>query len=260
MAHALLAPLHAFRFLWQNKLLLWGSIAAHALAFCLYLFAISQWGIPFLQSHLSPHLATWTANTTALTVFSTLFLVSIYLLAIILYSIIGISIANTLLSPLFDVIAARSYEHVSGMTIPNLGFSSFAKSFLFEIMKIALVGTILLGTILSTVLLFLSPLVFVFSVWFFGWQEIDRTLGLLGLNWRKRIWFGLRHFPACLAFGIWFYVPFLSTVCAFAMTSAAAIVAARVQSESEKEEMQRLTLHKPAPVSRSALTSDDDRR
>jgi hypothetical protein len=259
VAHALLAPLQAFRFLWKNKLLFWAAIFTHAAAFALYIFAISRWGVPVLEAYFTPYLTHWTTNTTATSVFSGLFLASIYIFAIIFYSIAGISIANTLMSPLFDVIAARSYEHVSGMTIPKLGLSTFAKSLFVEVLKIALIAAIFIGTALSTLLVFLSPLVFVFSVWFYGWQEIDRTLGLLGLSWRKRIWFGVRHFPACVAFGIWFYIPFLSTLCAFVMTSAAAVVAARIQTEKERTEIQEF-VNNSEVTAETSFSADDDRR
>ncbi len=260
IAHALLAPLHAFSFLWRNKTLFWGALFSHITAFALYIFAIAKWVIPFSQELLAPKIAGLTSDAMAISVFSTFFSLSVYVLAIILYSIIGISIANTILSPLFDIIAARSYEHITGMKLPNIRFSVFAKSFFVEVVKVAFMLALVVATVLSKLLILLSPLVFLFSIWFLGWQEIDRTLGLQGLSWRKRLWFGVRHFPACLAFGIWFYVPFLSTLCAFVMTSAAAIVAARVQSEKEKSDIESLVAASTENTLKPKHSTLDDRR
>jgi hypothetical protein len=260
---AINAPWDALRFFRKHKTLLFAALSGHIVLFVLYMIAISQWVLPLLLEAgktKDPAFFTTLQSLGFLwTLVSHLLLASFYVLATLLYSVLAVPIANLLLSPLFDVLATKSYQWVSGVELPQLGLTAFFKSFWLELLKLLFLGAIFFGTLLSVWLVLIAPLVFLFAIWFYGWQEVDRTLGLAGLPWKKRLWFGIRHFPACMCFGIWFYIPLAGTLLAFVMTAAAGILVAHVQSPAEKEEMNLLAQQKLG-TQIAALQVDDDRR
>jgi len=155
--------------------------------------------------------------------------------SVLLFTVVGVPLLNVLLSPLLDVIAAKAYVETSGKPIPNLGAADFLRSLLSEASKAVIVYTVIvLGFFLPMLLpggLFVSaaiaPLGLLVSIWFFGWDNADRTLALLGWPLRRRIAFGLRHFLACIALGVWAFVPFAGTLLSFTMAAAGAMVVAR---------------------------------
>ncbi len=241
------APIEAVAFLWRRKGLFVTALFSHLFIFGGYIWAVTLLVIPKLLLLLNPFLGAFQGSQIPISVFETLVMVAIYVLSAILYSIIGVPIANLILSPLFDIITTRAYQSIANVELRDIEWSSFAKSFLLEIIKFAFLAGLFVATILSTLMLFLSPLVFLFAVWFYGWQEMDRTLCLTGFHWRKRLWFGVKHFPACASLGLWFYLPILGSLLSFVMAAAGGILVARVQSEKDKLDIQSFNSKSAGP-------------
>lgn len=156
--------------------------------------------------------------------------VTTFLIGIIAYGFIAVPIVNVLASPLFDVVAQKTYQSVREQVETPFSFTYVLRSLAFEAFKLLLIALLAVILIASQFLALLAPFALIFSLWFFGWDHVDRTLGVLGLPLRTRISFGIRHFVACLSLGVWMFIPFLSTLFAFTFASAGASVVARIHN------------------------------
>jgi hypothetical protein len=236
MQSGFLAPLECLKFFRGHKLLLVSALAPHLAFLAGLVYASVVYGVPYVQSFGQSALE----GLPPLLVESVLGL-ALILLSLLLYTLLGVSLLNALLSPLFDVIAAKAYEETAGRPLPELGFSDFFRSFLSECSKSLIVITCLTvgfflpmvtGGLLLTFLI--APALLFVSIWFFGWDNIDRTLSLMGWSLKARLLFGVRHALACFSLGLWVYVPFAGTLLSFTLAAAGAIVVAKVHRAEGK--------------------------
>ena len=217
-----LAPINSLRFLRHHKFLLVIGLAPHLAGIAGFFWFLSTHAMGYAQKQLSG----LSANLNPV-FFQFALAVLVYLLGTLLYSILVMPLISTLASPLFDVIAASAYQETSGYVLPRTRFSEVVRSFLSECSKcILILGVFILGCFLPI----LAPLLFLASIWFFGWDHMDRTLSLMGFGLGKRLAFGFKHVLACVCLGIWAYVPFAGTVLSFVMSAAGALAVARIQS------------------------------
>ena len=233
-----LAPLDSLRFFRRHKFLLVSALAPHILLAVGLLWTAFAFGLPSANEQLIrlfPEIAG--GDGVSAYALSILVGVAIVVACILLYTLVGVALLNALFSPLFDVMAAKAYVETSGKELPKLGWSDFFRSFLSECSKMILVYTCLVvafflpvlvpGGILVT--LVVGPAFLLVSIWFFGWDAVDRTLALKGLGLRQRLFFGIRHGLACSALGLWTYVPFAGTLFSFTLAAAGAMVVAKVE-------------------------------
>lgn len=233
-----LAPLDSLRFFRRHKLLLVSALAPHLLLAVGLLWAAFLFGLPLANQHLA-QLFPEIAGGTGMSAYALSILVglAIGVACILLYTLVGVALLNALFSPLFDVMAAKAYEETSGKPLPKLGWSDFLRSFLSECSKLVIVYTCIVVAFFLPVLipggiivtLIVGPALLLISIWFFGWDAVDRTLALKGLGLRQRLLFGVRHALACAALGLWTYVPFAGTLFSFTLAAAGAMVVAKVE-------------------------------
>jgi uncharacterized protein involved in cysteine biosynthesis len=231
LLHAgIMAPLESLRFFKRHKFLLVSALAPHILFFVGGLWGALHFLLPFAEKYaagLMEYVPGW--------ILGSLFGVALFLLYTVLFALVFVQVINAILSPLYDHIAAKAFEDRAGHDIPQLGPTDFLRSFISEVSKTVLICTVvLLGFLLPTILpggifftLIVAPFGILFSIWFYGWDQIDRTLALLGLPLKKRLVFGLRHFPLCLALGIWIFVPLIGSILSFTLSAAGAILVAQ---------------------------------
>ena len=229
MHEGFLAPLNSLRFLRHHKFLLVIGLAPHLAGVAGCFWFLQNHAIAFAQEQL----AAWSVHV-GQGVFKFALFSFVYVLGTLLYSVLVMPLVNTLASPLFDVIAARAYEQTSGYLLPRSRFSEVVRSFLSECSKcILLLGVFVLAFFIPII----APLLFLASIWFFGWDHCDRTLSLMGFSLPKRLAFGFKHALACMCLGIWAYVPFAGTLLSFVMSGAGAMVVARVQSARDVQHL-----------------------
>jgi hypothetical protein len=238
-----LAPLDSLKFFRRHKILLVSALAPQVAFLAGMLWAAFTRVLPWAEARLASGLATsGTLGEMAASVPDGLLAgalaIALFIACVVLYTLLGVPFLNVVLSPLFDIMAARAYEETSGRKLPNLGWSDFFRSFLSECSKLIIIYTTIIlaffvpllvpaGFVLSFLL---GPLFLVASIWFFGWDHMDRTLALQGLGLRRRLLFGVRHALGCSALGLWTYVPFAGTLFSFTMAAAGAMVVAKVEN------------------------------
>jgi hypothetical protein len=238
MQAGFMAPIDSLRFFARHKLLLVSALAPHLALLVAALWASFAFGLPYASEQVVKMLpATGLLSGVSPTIVLAFVGIAIFIACILLYTLIGVAILNVLLSPLFDMIAAKAYVETSGRALPKLGWSDFVRSFLSESSKMILVYTafivafflpmLLPGGILFSIVI--APGFLVVSIWFFGWDAMDRTLALQGRGLRQRLLFGLRHFVGCMSLGVWMYVPFAGTLLSFSLSAAGALVVAKVE-------------------------------
>ncbi|MEY4066310.1 MAG: hypothetical protein RIR26_2518 [Pseudomonadota bacterium] len=217
-----LSPLDSLRFMRRKKSLLVMGLAPYLVAFCLYLAFVGRYVSPLLtgfliEKDILSHAAEgWFGIVEVL----------IWFLALMVFALLGPAVVNTLASPLYDLIAAKTYETERKVTLPETRLEQFIRSFIGECSKAALwvmVTFLLAATPFATILG--GPL----AIWFMGWTHVDRTLNLKSMHLKERLIFGLVNAPACMALGLWALVPVVNTVCTFLMASAGAIVVAKTE-------------------------------
>jgi uncharacterized protein involved in cysteine biosynthesis len=160
---------------------------------------------------------------------------------LLLYTFIFVPLLNAILSPFLDIIAVRAYEDTSGRKLPQLGASDFFRSFVSECSKtILILLAVAFGVLLPSVIpggallyIFFAPAGLLLSIWFFGWDHVDRTLSLMGLSLRQRLMFGVRHATGCFCLGLWMYVPFAGTFLSFTFSAAGAILVAHIHGHKQ---------------------------
>ena len=224
-----LAPLESLKFFAEHKIYLLMGLAPFVVGLVCYFWVFSLWGLPWVVSLL----ATWGFDPTGTGLLVTAGLTAIYYIgAFILFALLGMPLVTVLASPLFDIIAEKAFHtHVKfPVQIPALSVRLFVRSFVNETLKTMLVIGCLFA---SFVVPLLAPFAALGGLWFFGWDHLDRTLAILHLPLRKRIFFGFRHFLACVSLGIWRYMPLIGTLLAFVMSAAGALTVARISKQKE---------------------------
>jgi hypothetical protein len=227
----LMAPFYAIKFFKHHKMLLALVIVIYLAGFTAFMWAISRFFIPWGTGEIGNLFSLGT--TFVESVGAKVFAVSIYIFATLIYGLVGFPVLNLVASPVFDIIAIKSFEHTSGFVIGNTGFGDFFKSFVMEILKLLFLALLLTASFVSIYVAIAAPIVFLFSLWFYGWQEVDRVLGMMRFGARERVWFGVKHAAGCACLGLWFYVPFFGTIFASIMPAAAGILVAKMQSEAD---------------------------
>lgn len=230
MKSAFLAPFAALSFLRKNLLLLALGLAPFVIGAFVYFWALEKYVMTFLTQSLVKYGILSLEQLEGVGGFIVDF--STYLAAFILFVFIGLPIINALASPLYDTIAAAAFEKASGRRLPNSSFAQTVRGIFSEFVKAC---ALLSFMFLAFVFPFWGPLLFVFGVWLFGWEIIDRTLALQQLPLKERVRFGIRHFPACASLGIWLYVPLVGSLFAFTMAAAGAIAVAKIAPKNKSD-------------------------
>lgn len=219
------APLYSARFLLQKKSLLLLGVIPHILNFFLYFwivskFIIDKWLHPFLNSLALKSNSEFIVSILKPHFFETL----IWIFAFLLYGALGASFVNAVASPIYDYIAQKSYESTSNNKIPMQTIGDIIDSIISEVTKAVVVFCVF---IISLFVHIFAPLLFLLSVWYLGWNAIDRTLLLLNLPLKERLRFGLQNISLCIGLGLWCYIPFISPIFAFTIASAGATLVAK---------------------------------
>ena len=222
------SPLDSLRFMRIKKSLLVMGLAPYLVAFALYVVLVTRVITPLLTGFLIDH------DLIPLQLSGLHLVVSffIWMVAIMVFALIGPSVVNTVASPLYDTVAARTYEHFSGRVMAKETFELMIRSFLGECSKLVLwlMATIILAT--TPFAAFLGgPL----ALWFLGWTHVDRTLNLQSMQLKERLIFGLHNAPACVGLGLWGLVPGVNTVFTFLMASAGAVVVAKAEQHANQK-------------------------
>ncbi len=218
-----LSPIHSLKFFSSHKLLLVSGLAPHILGFCGHLWISFSYIMPFIQIQIEK----FTGNPLS-ALSSKLFAASFVLLSFIGYSFLAAPLVNALASPIFDIHAEKAYAAFKSENAPPAKSGNFFKSFVSECCKFVFIFSVF---ILSFFVPFAAPLGFLASIWFFGWDIIDRTLSLQNFSFRDRLIFGLKHCVTCISLGVWVYIPFAGTLLAFVFAAAGGIAVAHLNRE-----------------------------
>lgn len=152
--------------------------------------------------------------------------VLIYGLSFWLFNLLILPLVNVLMSPLFDLIADRAYRWTTNVPLPPLSKTAILRSFLAECSKLIIIWSVFLVGYVSPLL---APFFFLFSLWFLGWDHMDRVLTLKDFSLRYRFLFGFHHALGCICLGVWTYVPLMNTFFSFTMTAAGAIAVGQLE-------------------------------
>lgn len=219
------SPVEAIRFLSRRPFWLFMGILPHVLNIILYVWFVAKIVIDKWMHPLLTFLGIkWESSFVSGLAQSTLLEIVVWFVAVILYGAIGVAFVNVVASPIYDILAQKAFESTSGRKISSQSFMDFVDSIISEVTK----GLIILSVvIISLFLSFLAPVFFVASIWYLGWNHIDRTLLLLKLPFRQRIFFGLKNAPLCFGLGVWSYIPFLNALLSFTLAISGAILVAK---------------------------------
>ena len=229
-----MAPLDSLKFFKNHKFLLVSVLAPHILAFGLGVWALFSFGHPWILEYGAK-----LTETIPAFVVSGIISFSLAVAYTLVFTFVFVPLLNAMLSPIFDIIAVKAYEQASLRSLPKLGASDFFRSFVSECSKtfliiiVVAVGVLLPSIIPGGFLLYvlLAPAGLVLSIWFFGWDHVDRTLSLMGLSLSQRLMFGVRHATGCFCLGLWMYVPFAGTLLSFTFSAAGAILVAQIHGQ-----------------------------
>ena len=219
------SPFHSARFLFQKKSLLFLGVIPHILNFILYFWIVShyvigKWLLPFLAS-----LSTNVENSILQSLLNPrIFESFIWIVAVLLYGAIGASFVNAIASPVYDYIATKSYESTSLKKVPIQDLGDILDSVISEFTKAVIVFCVFIISIFVHVF---APVLFLLSIWYLGWNSIDRTLLLLNLPLKERLRFGVENVSVCLGLGLWSYIPIISPLLAFTTASAGGMIVAQ---------------------------------
>lgn len=219
-----ISPLDSLKFLMNHKALMVLGLAPTIAGLVGYFYLVHTQLLPWVTLELTTQ--QWFQELSFNWAITQSLVFVVYLLAFLVFNFIGMPLVNIIASPLFDVIASKALEEYGGQKLPKLSFFSFLESFLSQIFK-AMVY--ILGFMFVIWLPALAPLTFLASIWFFGWDQLDRSLGLCGLPVRSRILYGVRHSIACMSLGVWLYIPFAGTLLTFVMSGAGAITVVKTR-------------------------------
>ena len=222
---ALLSPIIALKFLLKNKYLLFLSFGPHVIFFAIYilllkLFFIDSYFKVFYDNYVGAHINFFTKYIFTYLVAQSL----IWVLLLVLYSVIGFFFVNAVASPLYDIVAQKTYEQVSKEKLRDQNFKEILNSLLSELIKFIIIVALFIASFFLQVL---APVSFLFYIWYLGWSQMDRTLALMNWKLRERFYYGLRNFLSCFSLGVWLVIPFLGMVFAGSIASAAAYCVAQ---------------------------------
>jgi uncharacterized protein involved in cysteine biosynthesis len=221
----LLSPLDSLRFMRSKKTLLVMGLAPYLVATTLYGVLVGRVALPMLKVFLIEKNLLPDTMEFAQVILSAL----IWLLSIMIFALLGPAIINTIASPLYDHIAAQTYESCGKAKMPRQGFEQFFRSFIGECSKLVLWVTF---TVILAATPFAAFLGGPLALWFMGWTHIDRTLNLKSMHLKERLVFGLNNAPACVALGLWALIPGINAIFVFLMASAGAVVVAKAEQRA----------------------------
>jgi hypothetical protein len=217
----LTSPLYSLRFLLRNKTLLAMGLAPQAAGFAVFLFVAWEFALPLLSGWILG----WVPSDWHSATLGGLIATAAFLLLVILYGLVAIPLISVLAGPIYDHLAAKAYESASGQSLGNQIIGHMVRSLVSEVGKLLVYWLILLSALLAPPL---APFSLTFSVWYLGWDIMDRTLAQAPGSLGQRFSFGLRHPLACLGLGVWAYIPFAGAALGFAFAAAGGIAAAHL--------------------------------
>lgn len=220
------APIWSFRFLWKHKRLFLIGILPHIVNFIAYFWFIGNVFIgkilPSLEKSLnqseSHPVLTWMLQSQFVTIL-------IWIMALLLYGVLGAAFVNAIASPIYDFVTQKAFEETADQKLHSQSLMDFVDSMISEFTKAVIVICVF---IISFFIPFSAPVLFLLSIWYLGWNTIDRTLLLMNLSLRERAVFGVENFALCMGLGIWSYIPGLSALIAFSLAPAGGIVMAKM--------------------------------
>jgi uncharacterized protein involved in cysteine biosynthesis len=217
----LVAPLDSLRFLRRNKLLLVLGLTPQVLGLAAFLAL----GIEWMGPALTTAVLGWFPESWNVAALGFLVTSMTAILLLITYTLIWIPLVGVIASPLYDMIASRSYAAASGMGLPTQSVTQAIGGLVSEGAKLVIYFALLA---MAFVVPPLAPFFLAFAVWYLGWDIVDRTLGQSSLTLGQRLRFGIKNPLACMALGLWAYLPLVGALLAFAFAAAGGIVAARL--------------------------------
>lgn len=220
------APIDSLKFLFKNKTLLFIGLAPHVVGMVAYFWALKDAIIPrIMQRLIEAGLIGPVENS--ITTYN-LALYSAYIIGLLLYALIGLPLVTLCANPVFDFVAGATFERTTQTKLPPSSIKLTFQSLFSELVKLI----ILYSLILSSFWVFYgAPLIFLVSIWYLGWDFMDRTLTLKQLPLHKRFFYGIKHAIACCMLGLWIYIPFAGSLLAFVMASAGAIAVSQLSPQ-----------------------------
>lgn len=222
-----LAPIDSLKFLLKYKVLLFIGLAPHFVGIGIYFWALRVHVLPLIFEKMAESglIQAATQGSTPQSIAS----ISIYIIGLLLYALVGLPLVTLCANPIYDYLAGATFEKVTNQTLPKSTMRSTYKSLISELVKLCLLFTLIF---IGFIVPISAPIVFLLSIWYLGWDFIDRTLALMQKPLRSRILFGIRYPIACCMLGIWVYVPFVGSLLAFVMASAGAIAVGQLEKSS----------------------------
>lgn len=212
------APIDSLKFLVKHKGLLFIGLAPHLAGVVGYFWALRTWVVPLLVDKMSAN-GVITATTQG-TMTQSVAVVSIYIIGMLLYALLGLPLVTVCANPIYDVVAGSTFEKTTGQSLPPSTLRTTLRSLLSEVIKLCILFILIcIGFIVPIS----APIIFLISIWYLGWDFMDRTLSMLQKTLRSRVLFGVRHPIACCMLGLWIYIPFAGSLLAFVMASAGAM-------------------------------------
>lgn len=217
------APLQSLRFLINNKFLLFIGLAPQVLGLAAYVWLSIHYLLPYVDETVTQAVPeSWSTGVLSLVTQSLM-----GLLLVVIYAIAFLPLVGAIASPLYDYVAARAFEEKSRCKLPHQGLREAIQGILSELVKLAVYYVLLALTLFVPPL---APFFLGFSIWYLGWDIMDRTLTLMNLPLRRRFGFGVHHVLACLGLGIWAYIPLVGAAFGFAFAAAGGISVSRLSS------------------------------
>ena len=217
----LLSPLYSLKFLRNNKSLLFIGLAPQVLGAAVFVWLTKLYLLPLINTYVVTEFPTsWQTG-----ILANFVMIIVGFLLLLVFGLIYVPFISALASPVYDFIAAKTYEISTGLKLPRQGLRAIFSGVISEFIKLAVYFSIL------TVAFFVplvAPFFLIFSVWYLGWDHLDRTLILMNKTLVQRALFGIRHAPACLMLGIWSYLPLIGGLLGFSFASAGALAVGKL--------------------------------
>lgn len=216
------APLDSLKFFRENKVMFVAGVSPFLVGLGAYIWFLKNVAVVYLTNLITSW--GWLSETSG-SFLQFLYNLTFLLLSVLLFGFLVLPILNVLASPVFDVIAGRAFESQSGKKLPPTTLKGTLQSAFSELVKTCILFAAFGFSLLMPLA---SPIVFTCAVWFFGWEIQDRTLSQANMKLKDRFFYGIRHFPACFALGLWMYIPFAGSVLSFSMAAAGALTVAKI--------------------------------
>lgn len=221
------APIDSLKLLVKHKGLLFIGLAPHLLGVVAYFWAMHSWLVPLLVEKMIANgviTATEQGTTT-----QSVAIASIYIIGMLLYALLGLPLVTVCANPIYDFVASSTFEKTTGQILPPSTLRTTFRSLVSEIIKLCVLFILIcIGFIVPIS----APIIFLFSIWYLGWDFMDRTLSMLQKSLHARVLFGMRHPIACCMLGLWIYIPFAGSLLAFVMASAGAMAVGKLVQPS----------------------------